>query len=106
MTFFFTEIGNKAACIICQEAPAPFKEYNVKSHFQGRHANFENDLSGNELQRKANDILRSLKQLQAIHVQQASMRQAAMKASFVLADNFIARNRVPFRWGIFKGLHV
>ena len=37
--YFFTD-GVKAVCLICHETVAMFKEYNLKRHFQTKHANF------------------------------------------------------------------
>ena len=38
---------NNCVCLICQEAVAVFKEFNIKRHYQTKHANYEK-LTGNE----------------------------------------------------------
>ena len=50
--YFFTDFGVKAACSICHENIAVFKEQNLKNHFQTKHANFGHNLSNQERQKK------------------------------------------------------
>ena len=38
--YFFTDIGNKAVCLLCQQTIAVFKEYNLKRHHQTKHVDF------------------------------------------------------------------
>ena len=66
--YFFTDVGGRAVCLICQDVVSVFKEYNVKRHFQTKHVNFGSKMSETELERKANDMLKSLKQQQTIFV--------------------------------------
>ena len=35
--YIFTDVDNKAACLISKETIAVFKEYNLKRHFQTKH---------------------------------------------------------------------
>ena len=64
--YFFTDVGVKAVCLICHETLAVFKEYNLKRHFQTKHANFGHNLSKQELQKKTTDLVKSLKQQQTV----------------------------------------
>ena len=50
--YFFADVGVKAVCLICHETVDVFKEYNLKRHFQTKHANFGHNLSKQELQKK------------------------------------------------------
>lgn len=36
--YFFTEYNGKPICLICNEAVAVFKEFNVARHFNSKHA--------------------------------------------------------------------
>ncbi|CAL9701232.1 unnamed protein product [Knipowitschia caucasica] len=38
--YFFTEVRSTAVCLICQEAVAVFKEYNISRHFTTKHADY------------------------------------------------------------------
>ena len=58
--YFLTDVGVKAVCLICHETVAVFKEYNLKWHFQTKHANFRHNLSKQKLQNKAIDLIKCL----------------------------------------------
>ena len=62
----FNDIKSNAVCLICRESVAVFKEYNLKRHFQTKHGNFGKNLSETELRRKADDMVRNLKQEQTM----------------------------------------
>ena len=93
--YFFTNFGNKAVCLICQEIVAVYKEYNLKTYFQTKHGNFGSNLSESKLQQKANDMVKSLKQQQTVFVKQTGIQEAATTASFVLAYK-LAKHNKPF----------
>lgn len=46
--YFFTEVRSTAVCLICQEAVAVFKEYNISRHFATKHANYASKQSTQE----------------------------------------------------------
>src|SRR4029434_1864373 len=39
LQYFFTDTRGNCVCLICQETVALFKEFNVKRHYQTKHAN-------------------------------------------------------------------
>ena len=56
---FFIDTGqSKAACLICNETCAVFKEYNIKPHFVGKHKHFGQHFSTQELKIKATDMVK------------------------------------------------
>ena len=67
---------------MCHETVLVFKEYNSKWHFQTKHANFGNNLSKQELQKKATDLVKSLKQQQTVFEKTSSLQRNATKPSF------------------------
>ena len=79
--YFFTDVGVKAVCLICHETVAMFKEYKLKWHFQTKHAHFGHNLSKQELQKKATDLVKSLKQQQAVFEKPSSLQGNATKAN-------------------------
>ena len=93
--YFFTDVGNKATCLICNDAVAVFKEYNLKRHFETKHADFGKGLSIQELQKKAAELLKSLKRQQNVFVKTSSVQRNATKASLVIAHK-IARKTSHF----------
>ena len=81
-----TDVGVKAVCLIWHETVAVLKEYNLKRHFQTKHANFGHNLSKQELQKKATDLVKGLKQQQTVFEKNSSLQRNARKTSFVLAN--------------------
>ena len=51
--YFFTDVKDKAVCLICHAPVGVFKEYNLKYHFRTNHGNFGKSLSNQELKTKA-----------------------------------------------------
>ena len=91
--YFFTDVGVQAVCLICHETVAVFKEYNLKRHFQTKHANFGHNLSKQELQKKATNLVKSLKQQQTVFEKPSSLQRNATKASFVLVNKIAKQNK-------------
>lgn len=58
---YFTNIGHKAVCLICQESVAVFKEYNLNQNFSSKHANYASNLSSQEKSRNASKLATNLK---------------------------------------------
>lgn len=98
--YFFIDIKSNAVCLICRESVAVFKEYNLKRHFQTKHGNFGKNLSETELRRKADDMVRNLKQEQTTFTKPLSVQEAATKVSFVIAHKIVKNNK-PFVEGEF-----
>ena len=65
----------------------------MKRHFQTKHANFGHNLSKQELQKKATDLVKSLKQQQAVFEKTSSLQRNATKESFVLANKIAKQNK-------------
>ena len=93
----FTNVGNKAVCLLCQETVAVFKEYNLKRHHHTKHVDFGHNLSQGERKKKSTDLIQKLKKQQTVFAKQSSV-QKATEASFVLCDNIIKHNK-PFSDG-------
>ena len=99
--YFFIDVGNKAACLICKETIAVFKEYNVKHCFQTKHSDFGKGLSSLELQKKAADLCKSLKRQQNVFLKISSLQRNATKASLIIAHE-IAKNKLFLKQNLLK----
>ncbi|XP_029656857.2 general transcription factor II-I repeat domain-containing protein 2-like [Octopus sinensis] len=58
-----------------------------------KHANFGHNLSKHELQKKANDLTKRLKQQQNVFDKTSSLQRNATKASFILANKIAKQNK-------------
>ena len=90
---FLTGVGVKAVRLICHETVAVLKEYNLKRHSQTKHANFGHNLSKQELQKKATDLVKGLKQQQTVFEKTSSLQRNTTKSSFVLANKIAKQNK-------------
>ncbi len=98
--YFFTNIGQKAVCLICQESIAVFKDYNLSRHFSSKHSNYGVNLSPAEKANKALKLATNLKAQQNTFTKQCSIQESVTKASYVVAHK-IAKHSKPFSDGEF-----
>lgn len=43
--YFFTIYNNKVVCLNCNSSVAVFKDYNLKRHFETKHASYKQNLN-------------------------------------------------------------
>ena len=72
---------------------AVFKEDNLKWHFQTKHVDFGHNLSKQELQKKATDLVKGLKPQQTVFEKTSSLQRNATKVIFVLANKIAKQNK-------------
>ncbi|KAJ1099676.1 hypothetical protein NDU88_004775 [Pleurodeles waltl] len=91
---------DKPVCLICYEAVAVMKEYNLRRHFETKHgAKFAN-LSHQEKQQKVQELKGSLHSQRNIFAKMTAKNDAAVKASYLGAEE-IARASKCFSEGAF-----
>ena len=90
----------KAACFICQETVAVFKEYNLRRHYESRHKDKYDSLQGQMRADKLSKLKIGLLAQQNTFVRQTQMNQLAVRASFRIAQ-LIASSGKPFIDGEF-----
>ena len=98
--FFFVQYKEKAVCLICQEAIAVFKEYNLKRHFESRHKDTYDCLQGKMRADKISNLKTGLVAQQSTFVSLAQINQSSVQASFRVAQ-LIAISGKPFTDGEF-----
>lgn len=72
----------------------------MKRHYQSKHEDYGKNLSELELNKRADELVRRLKQQQTVFVRQSNIQEAATKASFMVAHMLAKRNK-PFSDGEF-----
>ena len=77
--YFFTEVRSKAVCLICQETPAVFKEYNISHYFSTKHANYASNQSMQEREATAQRLAANLQAQWNIFVRQTTIQEASTK---------------------------
>ena len=98
--YFFTQVGNKAVCLLCCQSVAVLKEYNISHHYATKHGNYGNNLSAVERQTGATELDRILSRQHNVFVKGKLAQEASTHASFMVAYN-IAKHGKPFCDGEF-----
>ena len=82
LDYFFTEIRNNCVCPICKKTVAVFKEFNVKRHYQTKHAGVYDKITGNECSDKLKHLEASLISQQQYFTRARESNKNATKASY------------------------
>uniref|UniRef100_A0A3P9LAR0 SPIN-DOC-like zinc-finger domain-containing protein n=1 Tax=Oryzias latipes TaxID=8090 RepID=A0A3P9LAR0_ORYLA len=81
--YFFAEISSKAVCLICQQSVAVLKEYNIRRHYETKHA-----------------LLSKLRSQQATLTRPSTAQDCATRASYEISA-LIAKSGRSFSTGDF-----
>uniref|UniRef100_A0A3P9K194 SPIN-DOC-like zinc-finger domain-containing protein n=1 Tax=Oryzias latipes TaxID=8090 RepID=A0A3P9K194_ORYLA len=63
--YFFAEISSKAVCLICQQSVAVLKEYNIRRHYETKHAVFSR-YKGEARKKKSSELTRASYEISAL----------------------------------------
>ncbi|XP_077972202.1 EPM2A-interacting protein 1-like [Styela clava] len=98
--YLITEVDGIAVCLVCKEKVAVIKVFNLKRHFETKHAKKYKNLSNNEMAQTAESMVAKLEKQQSFFTRLHASNDAAVMASFVIAHK-IAQNSKPFSEGEF-----
>ncbi|GBN24034.1 General transcription factor II-I repeat domain-containing protein 2A [Araneus ventricosus] len=92
--YFFTVVKDKPVCLICNEAVAVFKEYNISRHFTSKHKN-SNYEAMSEYERKQNveSLCKKLSGRQNFFKKVNTIQEAATHASYIVPYNIAKNNK-------------
>ncbi|GBL90748.1 General transcription factor II-I repeat domain-containing protein 2A [Araneus ventricosus] len=92
--YFFTVVKDKPLCLICNEAVAVFKEYNISRHVTSKHKN-SNYEAMSEYERKQNveSLCKKLSGRQNFFKKINIIQEAATHASYIVAYNIAKNNK-------------
>ena len=76
--YLFVQYKEKAACLICQEAVAVFKEYTLRRHYKSRHKDKYDSLQGQMRADKLSKLKIELLAGQNIFVRLTQVNQSAV----------------------------
>ncbi|KAL0202287.1 hypothetical protein M9458_000305 [Cirrhinus mrigala] len=96
--YFFCEVSGKPVCLICSQAVAVQKEYNIKRHYD-IHAEKYDKYTGQLQTEKVNALASALKKKQSMFTKRAGTDEA-VKASYLIANEIAAASK-PFSEGEF-----
>ena len=98
--YLFVLQGEKPVCLLCYEAVSVVKEYNLRRHFDTKHGAKYAKFSLQEKQQIVQELNGGLQSQQNMFTKAAAKNDAAVKASFIVAEE-IARASKSFSEGAF-----
>ncbi|XP_072239317.1 general transcription factor II-I repeat domain-containing protein 2-like [Leuresthes tenuis] len=98
--YMFSDIAGKPVCLICGANVAVIKEFNIRRHFETKHKDNLKDLDSEQKKQKTEELKKNLAFQQTFFTRAKSQSEAAVKASFIVAEE-IAKSARPFTEGEF-----
>lgn len=104
--YMFTEVKGKPVCLVCGDSVSVMKEYNLRRHYETstKHTDAQKDkyknMNTEQRLQKVEELKRNLKSQQAMFTKAKSESEAAVKASFIVAEE-VAKSARPFTEGDF-----
>ena len=100
--YMFTEVNGKPVYLLCGESLAVMKEYNLRRHYETskKHTDKDKNMDTEQRLQKVEELKRGLKSQQALFTKAKSQSEAAVKASFIVAEE-VAKSTRPFTEGEF-----
>lgn len=93
--YFFIDVNQKPICLVCNESVAVMKEYNLKRHYETKHAAKFNVFQGQVRSDKVSDLKKKLKNQQFSFKKPTVETEACVKVSYIVAEK-IAKKLKPF----------
>ncbi|KAK2847511.1 hypothetical protein Q5P01_010510 [Channa striata] len=86
--YFFTENRGNCVCLICQETIALFKDFNIKRHYQTKHANTYDKLTGSDPAEKVKQLHAALASQQRFFTRACESKESITKqaAKYIYKD--------------------
>jgi len=94
----FTEVKGKPVCLMCGQSVAVMKEYNLRRHYET--SKKDKNMDREQRLQKVEELKRGLKFQQALFTKTKSQSEAAVRASFIVAEE-VAKSARPFTEGGF-----
>ncbi|XP_067407567.1 general transcription factor II-I repeat domain-containing protein 2A-like [Emydura macquarii macquarii] len=96
--YFFAELNGKPTCLIGMQHVAVAKEYNVRGHYDIKHAEKYDKYIGKLSEGKVSELEKFLKKQQSLFTNTHQVSKAAVKASYLIAHELV-RSPKPFSDG-------
>ncbi len=98
--YFFIEHKGNVICLICKESVSVTKNFNVKRHYNTKHASKYNGFQGSQRDDKINELKKALSAQQSVFSKSGNEVKNATKASYLVSE-LIAKKMKPFSDGEF-----
>lgn len=95
---FFVEFKTKPICLICNNSVSVLKEYNIKRHYEAKHANKFDKYEGKFRQDQVHELKRKLSTQRQIFTRATQKSTCYVKASYAVAMIPAKKIEAIFRW--------
>lgn len=99
-SYLFVEVKQKPVCLVCNESISVMKEFNVKRHYETKHASKFDCFQGKVRSDKVSDLKIKLKNQQFSFQKPQVESAACVKVSFIVAEKIAIKSK-PFLDGEF-----
>ena len=89
----FTDIVGKHVCLICGSSVSVIKIFNLRRHYETKHQELQNNLNIEQKLQKAEEFNENLISQQTFFTKAKSQNEAAVKASFIVAEEIAKSSR-------------
>lgn len=90
--YFFTCVNQKPVCLICNEAVAVMKEFNVKRHYESKHSKMDKYV-GEARAEKCAELKGHLANQQLFFVKRQKENELCTKASYIVAEKIASQSK-------------
>ena len=99
--FFIENAGSRPLCLICEQTVSVNKEYNIKLHYDSKHANgVYGKLKGRNVELKVEQLKEQLKSQRLMFQKMHTDNEKTVWCSFLIAQR-IAQTMKPYSEGDF-----
>ena len=98
--YLFVSVNQKPVCLVCHESLSAMKEYNLKRHYDTKHATKFETFKGQLRQDKMRALKSQLQRQQDSFQKQNIENEANMKVSYIISEKIALKSK-PFTDGQF-----
>ena len=98
--YLFTYVKDKPVCLVCGANVSIIKEYNIRRHYETKHQDKYKDLDMTQRSQEVEEMTKGLVSQQNMFKKATAQSEAAVKASYIVAEEIAKSNR-PFNEGEF-----
>ena len=98
LKYFFIKSADKALCVICHEAIAVLKEYNLRRHYQTKHQSYCSQMTGKVCPEKFAKLQHQINAQRSMFMECSNENESLTKVSYKVAY-VLAKCGKPFTDG-------
>ena len=98
--YLFIQVQHKPVCLVCHEPVSVMKEYNIKRHYETKHAEKFDSIQGQLRSDKVADLKKALQSQQLVLNRHNVESELSVKVSYIILKKIASKSK-PFSEGEF-----